>query len=40
MPIKDDDAEAEAAREEERKKQELADLWNARRKNNRFVTNL
>lgn len=38
MPIKDDDAEAEAAREEERKKQELADLWNARRKNNRFAT--
>ena len=38
MPIMDDDAEAEAAREEERKKQELAALWNARRKNNRFAT--
>lgn len=38
MPVQVDDTEAAAAREEERKKQELADLWNARRKNNRFAT--
>jgi hypothetical protein len=36
MPIVEDDAESAAVREAERKKKELADLWSARRKNNRF----
>ena len=36
MPVKEDDAESAAAREAERRKQEMATMWESRRKNNRF----
>lgn len=36
MPVIEDEVEMAAAREAERRKQELADLWSGRRKKNRF----
>ena len=36
IPVQEDDADSAAAREAERRKQEMATMWESRRKNNRF----
>ena len=36
IPVQENDADPAAAREAERRKQEMATMWESRRKNNRF----